>query len=163
MTSNFLWYPGASNNTGLLASALTVLSTETAFSGLTNTSIVLSGSSGAPGTGIFTNANTGQAIFGDVFFVSGGAITPSGVPVLSGWFIVSPDGGTTWEAAGATPPRPPDFVIPLPTSVASGAIYKSQSRVILPALQFKVLLQNNATATLGTGNTIKIAPFATQY
>jgi hypothetical protein len=164
---DFLWAAGTSNN-GLIASALSLLTTE--LESVTSASVVQSSVGGS--SGLFTNANTGQAIWGEIFYYPGnaGLTTGSGAPNLAGWFETTPD-GTAFESSAAAPARPPDFIIPLPASTAIGGanntVYKAAGLVRLPALKFYVLIQNNAGATLGAGGTsapyIKLAPVAVQY
>ena len=87
---------------------------------------------------------------------------------MSGWFLTSPDGGTTFEQTTVVPPRAPDFIIPLPaTTITASVVYKTSAPVLIPALTFKALIQNNTGQTLGTGGTtapaIKLATYALQY
>lgn len=163
MPTNFLWGPGSGNN-GLLEPAITLMTTE--LESVTNGSVALSSVNGS--SGVFTNANTDQAIWAELFYSAGNAgMTPTAGGNISGWFIQSLDGGTTFEASGAAPPRPPDFIIPLPAAAITTALYKSAGMVRLPALNFKVLIQNNAGVTTGAGGTtapfLKAAPITVQY
>lgn len=158
MPSNFLWFGGASNS-GLLATPLTLMTTE--LNALTNASVAVSSVGGAAGK--FTNADTAQAMFAHIHFTLGSVTTMIAGANLSGWFLESPDSGTTFEPTGAAPARAPDFIIPLPLTTGGGT-YKSQGLVRVPALQFKVLVQNNSGQTFtATGNTLKLAPVAVQY
>lgn len=161
MSTNFLYAPGTSNS-GLLANAVTLQSTE--MNSLASAALIVSSVGGASGK--FTNSDTAQGIFADLFLTLGAigsALT--GAPSLTGWFLTSPDSGTTLESLTVQPPRPPDFIIPLPlTTIGAGAVYKSQGLVRLPALQFKVLVLNNSgQAFAASANTLKMAPYAVQY
>lgn len=167
MSANFIWYPGSSNN-GLLVSAVTLMTTE--LKGIANAAVIVSSVGGS--SGLFTNSNTAQAIWGDIFYYPGNAgCTPTAGGNLAGWFLTSLDGATTNLESGTTvPPRSPDFVVPLPASAIGGAntiTYRTIGVVRIPALSFKVLIQNNAGVTLGAGATtspsLKLAPYAVQY
>jgi len=158
MVANFLWLPGTSNN-GLTAAAKTLLADTSEMASLTNTSYVVSSVSGA--SGIFTNADTNQAIWAQLFLTLGaiGSALSAGAN-LAGWFLRSYDGGTTFEQASVAPPRSPDFLIPLPaTTIGAATVWGSGSLVILPALKYKVGIQNNTGQTLAaTGNLLRAAP-----
>jgi hypothetical protein len=135
----------------------------------TSGSVIVSSVGGS--SGIFTNSNTAQAIWGDIFYYPGNAgCTPTAGGNLAGWFLTSLDGGTTFESQTVVPARPPDFIIPLPASAIGGAntiVYRSAGIVRVPALEFYVLVQNNAGVTLGAGATtspsLKLAPYSVQY
>jgi hypothetical protein len=162
MSSNFLWAPGTSNS-GLLSSLLTLQNTE--LDGLTTGSLIVSSVGGSSGK--FTNSDTGQAVWGDLYLTLGaiGSALSSGA-ALSGWFLTSPDSGTTYESTTLAPPRSPDFTIPLPaTTISAGTVFKSQGKVLLPALQFKVIVQNNTGQTFAgsAANFLKLATQALQY
>jgi hypothetical protein len=163
MATNFLWYSGSSNN-GLLTSAVTLMTTE--LNSIANAGTAVSSVGGSSGT--FTNANIGQGMIADLFLTLGAVGTAlSAGANLSGWFLTSPDGGTTFEntVSGAAQARAPDFIIPLPaTTITAGWVYKSAGPVMVPALEFKVFVQNNSGQTwASSGNTIKLAPYAMQY
>lgn len=163
MPTNFLWDAGTSNN-GLLTSAITLLSTE--LNSLATTDTVTSSVGGS--SGVFTNSNTAQAMWADIFLTLGAVGTAlSAGATVAGWFLTSPDGGTTFEtpATNTAPPRPPDFVILLPaTTITAGWAYKAMGLVLVPALEFKVYLQNSSGQTwASSGNTLKLAPVAAQY
>jgi len=82
---------------------------------------------------------------------------------LSGWFLTSPDGGTTFESATVVPPRPADFVVPLDATTGN-KVYKTTGLIRLPALKFKVLVQNNSGQSFtATGNTLQAAIYTIQY
>ena len=118
-----------------------------------------------------TNSDTAQAVLGDIFLSLGNPGISSAMSQganLAGWFLTSPD-GTTFESTSVAPPRPPDFIIPLPATTVSGGAppFRTAGPVILPALEFKVLVQNNTGQTFGNGSTtapsLKLAPYAMQY
>lgn len=168
--SNFLWYSGYSANNGLVGTTITVITGE--IQSLTASGVTISATGGA--SGVFNSSGTGtnQAIWGDVYYSNGApGVTTTGVGVnIAGWWIQSFDGGTTFESASTSgtvsPPRPPDWIIPLPTTVST-TVYKSSGLVRMPSTPFKVLVQNNYAATLGTGATtapyIKISQIAVQH
>lgn len=166
MPTNFLWYAGSSNN-GLLTTAVNLMTTE--IESLATGSVIISSVNGS--SGVFTNSNTAQGIYADIFYAVGnpgiGTALNAGAN-LAGWFLTSPDGGTTYEQTSVAPPRAPDFIIPLPaTTISASVVYKTTGPIIVPALKFKVLIQNNTGQTLGTGGTtapyISLAPYAMQY
>jgi hypothetical protein len=106
---------------------------------------------------------TAQGVWGHLFLTIGGSIASavSAGGNIAGWWIMSFDGGTTFESyvSSQALARPPDWVIPLPATVInSGTVYKSAGIVPFPALQFRSQLQNNTGQTLGTSNTIKMTP-----
>lgn len=152
---NALYAPGTSNS-GLLTSAISLQTTE--LNALANASVIVSSVGGT--SGLFTNSNTGQAKVGEIFFTLGTVTTMSAGANLAGWFLQSPDSGTTLESLTVVPPRPPDFIVPLDATTGN-KVYKAAGQVRLPALQFKVLVQNNSgQAFTSTGNTLKLAPIA---
>jgi hypothetical protein len=156
----FLWQPGA-ENTGLYASALTLMSVE--LSAVASGAVALSSVGGA--AGVFSNSNTGQVIWSPLVLTLGstaGAFQTGGN--LSCWFLQSLD-GVTFESGTAAPPRAPDVVFPLPAAaLAATATFLSQGLVRLPALRFKVICQNNSGQTLNaSGNSVVLAPTAVQY
>jgi hypothetical protein len=153
----FLWGAGTSNN-GLLTSVLTLMTTELNALGI---------GSGVVSSNAFNNSQTGQAVFGDVSFLAGGAFTPTAGGIISGWFIRSRDGGSTYEYSGAVPTRPTDFTIPL-IAAAYAANQQAWSvgihAVRIPATYFKVYVQNNNTVALFTsGNTLVLSPVGLDY
>ncbi len=163
MATNFLW-----SATSPLVSAFNLMTTE--IESLTSGSVIISSVGGT--SGVFTLTNTGQSIFGDIFFSFGypgvGSALSAGANI-AGWFLTSPDGGTTYETPYYAPPRSPDFIIPCPaTTISAGAApFKATGLVRMPPLQFKVMIQNNTGQTLGNGSTtvpyLKLAPVAMQY
>ena len=161
MATSFLYNSGTSYN-GLLESAFALETTE--LNGLTNSSVAVSSVGGT--SGVFNQSNTAQAIWSELFLTLGavGSALSAGANI-AGWFVQSFDGGTTFEQSSVAELRPPDFIIPLPaTTVSGGSIYKAAGLVRLPALPFKVMLQNNTGQTLAaTANTLKCAPIAVQY
>jgi hypothetical protein len=161
MTTPFLWGLGSSNS-GLLATLLTLQSTE--LNSLANGSVVLSSVGGVSGK--FTNADTAGAIWAELFLTLGaiGSALSAGANV-AGWFISSADSGTTYEKSSAAPARAPDFIIPLPaTAISAADQFKAAGKVLLPSLQFKVLLQTNpGQALAASANTLKLAPISVQF
>jgi len=137
-------------------------------SGLTNGSAVLSSywtnPLGANTAGVFDpSVDFLSAPDADIFFISGGAFTPTAGGFIYGWFIPSYDGGTTFESdaiatASSTvsaEPRSPDFTIALDAAAhAAGSTRWMQARTLnnasiqLPSQRFKVKLQNLSGATM---------------
>jgi hypothetical protein len=152
---NGLFNTGTSNS-GLIASLLSLQTTE--LNALANGALIVSSVGGSSGK--FTNADTGAAKFGEIHFTLGTVTTMSAGANLSGWFLQSNDSGSTYESLTVVPPRPPDFIVPLDATTGN-KIYKAAGQVRLPALQFKVLVQNNSGQSFtATGNTLKLAPIA---
>lgn len=158
-TGTYLWDTGTSNN-GLLTSVVTLMTTEIAS--LSSGSVIISSVNGA--SGVFNTTNTGGAILGEIYFSEGNAgNTPVAGGNVTGWFLTTPD-GSTYESITAVPPRAPDFIVPLPAGAITTALFKANGLVNIPALPFKVLIQNNSGANFGAGATtagyLKLAPVA---
>lgn len=166
MATNFL---EAAGTNGFLATPFNLLSTE-----LNSLASGAAATSSVGGTaGVFSQTNDANAIWGSLYFTAGGAFTPAVGGYIAGWFLLSTDGGTTFEAAISTPSttvaalsRSPDFIISLDNvAYASGNIRWCQGRRInLPWESYKVLFQNNSGVALpASGNLIKVGPVAIQY
>lgn len=171
MATNFLYYPGTTTapNTGLVASVQTLLSSD--MVGVASSGTVISAFNG--NSGVFTSSNTGQAVWGAVFLTWGTSAStgPAAGGNIAGWFLLSPDGGTTFESSVHTASlpnrRPPDFIVYHSTeSINSSDTYVAPA-IRLPALAFKVMVQNNLGITSPSSATgypaLKLAPFAVQY
>jgi len=159
-TTPFLWGTGT-NNDGLLATLLTLQSTE--LNSLANAALIISSVGGSSGK--FTTANDGAAIWGDLFLTLGAiGSTLSAGANLAGWFLTTPD-GSNFESLTVAAPRATDFIVPLPVStIGAGSMFKAAGLVRLPALPFKVLVQNNSgQAFAASGNTVKVAPVSVQF
>lgn len=163
--ATFTWYPGSSGNTGQLSATINVMTTE--LNTLVAGSGIISSVNGA--SGVFTGVNTGQAIWGDIWFTVGGtaisAVTAGSN--LSGWFLM-PNSGGTYETPSATtpPPRPPDWMIPLVGTPGTTTTWKSIGvhAVKFPATNFKVFVQNNCSVNLASAGQVLQAGFvAEQY
>jgi hypothetical protein len=166
MATNFLEYSGGTN--GFLTAPFNLMTTE--LNALANFVAGTSGTalSSVGGTsGVFTQTNWGSGIWGVIDFVSGGAFTPTAGGYLAGWFLFSPDGGTTFEKNVATQdmPRSPDFIIPLFASAyAASDVSQSSGIVRIPWWSNKVFFSNHSGVALpATGNIIKGASVAIQY
>lgn len=173
MPTNFLWSTGT---LGLVTGApVTLISTDMASLAASTSStsgIAVSGAN-IGSSGFLTSTNTGQAVWGEIMYsmgTPGSSVNAMGAGSnIAGWFLVSQDGGVTFESTLAAPPRAPDFIIPFPaTTIAPSANpFKAAGLVRLPALPFRTLVQNNSTNTLGgssnTACTVKVAPVAMQY
>ena len=157
MATQFLYGAGTSNS-GLLTTLLTLQTTE--LNSLASAALIISSVGGASGK--FTNNDTAQGIYCDLFFNLGTVTTMSVGANLAGWFLTSPDSGTTYESLTVVPPRAPDFVVALDATTGN-KVYAAR-RVVLPALQFKVLVQNNSGQSFtASGNTLKAAIYSIQY
>jgi hypothetical protein len=160
MPTNFLEAAGTS---GFIATPFNLLSTE-----LNALATVNSATSSVGGTsGVFSQTNYANAIWSEVYLTLGGSFTPVAPAYLAGWFLFSPDGGTTFEAVVANTDlaRTPDFVIPaMITTYASGAVLQASGLVRVPWWSNKVFVNSHLGATLpATTNTLKTAPVAIQY
>jgi len=162
MATNFLEATGGST-AGYFSSVTTLISSEL---------VSLGSSSLATSANVFTSSGSfGQAIYGEVGVVWGGSITPTVGSYISGWFLRSFDGGSTYETLGGTAlgaARPPDFTIALSTiAYANGNVTYASGIVKMPWSPVKVLIQNNAGATFPSSATaytaIKLGPVAVQY
>jgi hypothetical protein len=167
MPTNFL---DAAGTNGLIQSAFTLMSTE--LNSLTSGGAATSSVNGS--SGVFTQSSYSNAIWAPVWFQAGGSFSPTAGGALVGWFLLSPDGGSTFEAAISTPsttvpalPRSPDFIIPLDSSgtYSSSTIKWCAGRFVkAPWESHKVLIQNLSGTTLpASGNLIKAAGVAVQY
>jgi hypothetical protein len=152
------------------ASAVTLLTTE--LNALASGAAATSSVGGT--SGVFTESSTSSYLWGDLVFNPGGAFgsAPAAGGYLAGWFLRSPDGGSTFETVVATPsltqpalPRSPDFVIPIDAATgASGDLKWGQGRTPLPYESYKVLLQNMTSQALAaTGNTLRVLPITNEY
>jgi hypothetical protein len=161
MAANFL-EATAGSTIGYFSAVTTIISSE----------LVSLASSGTATSGsVFTSsASFGQAIWGEVLVKFGGAITPTVGGFIAGWFLRSPDGGTTFEVTGTSVPqaRSPDFTIPLSTlAYANTNVAYATGIVRMPWSPSKIFIQNNTGATLPSSATaytlIQLGPVAVQY
>lgn len=121
-------------------------------------------------SGVYNQSNFSSAPLDEIWFTSGGAFTPTGSPILYGWFLKSIDGGTTFESLISTPsttvpalPRNPDFTIPLDAAAFASGNLKFGTISNLPAPSFKVVVQNMSGVALpATGNKITVGPYTYQ-
>lgn len=161
MATNFLEAPGTS---GFITAPFNLMSSELNALATGNTA-----TSSVGGTsGVFSQTNIANAIWGKIWFSAGGAFTPTGVPDIHGWFLSSDDGGTHFEAAitaNADLPRPPDFVIPFwAAAYASGNRSWAPGLVKLPFESFKVYVRSNLGVSLSaSGHTIQLGSVAVQF
>jgi hypothetical protein len=160
MATDFLEDSGTN---GFIATPYNLMSTE--LNALANGNSAVSSAGGT--SGVFSQSNSAHAIWAQLYFVSGGSFTPASPNYIAGWFLFSPDGGSTFEAApsNADMARTPDFIIPLTAAAyASGNIAQASGIVRVPWWSNKVQIVSHAGATLpATGNLIKAAPVAIQY
>lgn len=114
----------------------------------------VTGSAGGSG-GIFSATQIKNLAAGEVFLTCAGSFTPTAGGCISGWFLRSSDGGTTFEktTSNTALARPPDFIIPLnAVATVSGDVYFAAGEIRLPSCPFKVYVQNNAGVSLGASN-----------
>lgn len=166
MATDFLLAAGTN---GFIATPFNLLSTE--LNALASGAAVTSSVGGT--SGVFNQASLAQALALSVYVTFGGAITPSVGGCLSIWFLLSPDGGTTFETAVSTPSttvsalsRAPDVIITLDNAAFASGNMRWANGLHLPSPweSFKILLQNNTGAALpATGNLIKAGPVTPQY
>lgn len=146
-----------------------------AGSGATNGLDGLTSGAAATSSSGYSQAETLGAKEAFLYYLSGDTTwTPSGAGAnIAVWFLLSMDGGSTYEVADNTPSttvpalsRPPDAVIPLDlVALGTGGKKKfATGRVKLPPGHFKVVAQNNGGATMGDTTTthagIYLAPVA---
>ena len=161
MPTNFLATTGT--NGFLTAAAVTALSSgTTTINSLANAGFIVS-------TGTYTQTNTASGLMGYVTLTIGSTFVSGPGGNVTGWFLDSFDGGTTYEST--VPGRPPDFIVPLTTSTSTAGgtpssgsgVYPSQL-VQMPWAPFKVLIQNNTGVTLGSsGQAVAFQSVAVQY
>lgn len=168
MATNFL---DAAGTNGLIQAQFSLVTTE--LNSLTNGSAATTSVNGT--SGVFTQTNWANAIWGGIQFKSGGAFTPTGGGAIWGWFLLSQDGGSTFEAVIATASssvpalgRAADFIIPTyegGAAWASGNIRAIQGRYVkVPWESHKLVIQNMSGVTLpSSGNVISGTGMAIQY
>jgi hypothetical protein len=158
--TNFLEYSGGTN--GFLQAPFNLMSTE--LNTLSNGSSAVSSVGGTSGK--FTQTNWSSGIWGVIHFVSGGAFTPTAGGYLAGWFLYSPDGGSTFEktVSNTDMPRSPDFTIPLFASAYATSDIAQSPLIRIPWWSHEVFVLNHSGAALPSGgNLIKGASVAIQY
>lgn len=167
MATNFLHATGTN---GFIVSPFDLFNnTDAAFDNLANGNTVTSANAGSSGK--FNQTNFGSAQYGLIWFTVGDvAFTPTAGGNLTGWFIHSPDGGSTFENTDANVaiPRPPDFIIPFTAAALNTSdIIFASGLVLLPYDTVKVYVQNNSGVTLGNTTTthakLTCGPVADQY
>ena len=160
----FLYDSGTTNN-GLLASYLTLMTTE--LNTLATAGVIVSSAGGLSTNGVFNSTLTGRSLYADVYLTLASAVTTLAGSVLSGWFMTSPDAGTTYEQVALAPPRTPDFVIPTPVGLlVTPFVYKSIGvhKVQVPATYFKIVVQSSLGVSMpASGNTLKMAIVGLDY
>lgn len=159
MTSPFVW--------GTPATAFNLMTTEleSQAAGALFVSSVLHG------TGIVSMSDTLSYELANIFFMVGNPGYSSAFTqgaALSGWWLESPDGGTTFPIATFAPTRAPDFSFAMPLStVAASTLFPPCIKVSLPSGPFKVLVQNNLLVTSASGATtapyLKCVPYTENY
>jgi hypothetical protein len=156
MPTNFL------QETGFLATPFNLMTTE--LNALASGANVISSVGGS--SGVFTQTNFGNGIFGAVHFKAGGAFTVVAGGYLAGWFLYSPDGSSFERVTAAVDlPRPPDFIIPLPTgATVTNDVFQSSGLCRLPWWSTKIYLGNRTGVALSaSGHVIQCAPVAIAY
>lgn len=161
MATNFL---EAAGTNGFIATPFNLLSTELNTLGSGNSAVSSVGGS----SGIFTQTNFANAVWGAIYFVAGGALagTPAAGAYIAGWFLFSPDGSSFEKTVSNTDlPRSPDFIIPLDAAAyAANDITPASGIVRLPWWSTKVFVVNHSGFALNAAsNLIKCGPVAIQY
>lgn len=158
-TKDFYLDPGTS---GFIATPFNLMTTE--LNALANGSTASSSVGGS--SGVFTQSNFTNAMLTEIVFTAGGAFTPSAGGTLNGWWLKSPDGGTTYEKSNVTTalPRPPDFYIPLLPLAYTSSDISFGVIAACPWPTAKVFVYNNSGTTLpATGNVIRAGPVGWGY
>lgn len=166
MTANFLLAPGTS---GFIA---TPFAYGMVSGGNTTTQLTTPVDGSTPNTFTQTSGTTAQAVWGSVYFRSGGSFTPSTGAYIAGWFLrQAPNGGNTDSestlATNQPPPRAPDFQIPLyAVAYASGSVSWAQGGYVkLPWETYQVFVQSvpGSGVSVPTSSTIRVGGVAVQY
>lgn len=145
---------------------------------VTITLSALASGAAATGSTVFTPGTSGTLLGAQKcqawFQVITAGWTPTAGGQVSGWWLMSTDGGTTFENLRSTPsttvmalPRPPDFIIPMyqgGTALSANDILFANGPFRYPYVGAKVVLQNLTGAAMGTGvHTFTIGGVADQY
>ena len=163
MATNFLHATGTN---GALTAAFQVIG-GAELNALANAGVVVGSTSGS--SGVFTQSNFASGQYGYFYATTGASSgwTPTAGGNLTGWFMHSPDGGTTYETTVGTTglARPPDFIISLAANaLPASSIVGYSSLVPMPYDTCKFYIQNNSGATTASvSNTIKCFVVADQY
>lgn len=156
MPTNFL------QETGFLATPFNLMTTE--LNALGSGANAVSSVGGT--SGVFTQTNFGSGIFAAIHFKAGGAFTVVAGGYFAGWFLYSPDGSAFEKVvAAADLPRPPDFIIPMPTgATATNDVFQAAGLVRLPWWSTKCYIGNRCGVALSaSGHVIQCGPVAIQY
>lgn len=161
MATNFL---AATGTNGFLTA-----SPVTAFSAATTTINSVANAATVISTLVFSQTDTAHGLLGYVSLTVGSSFGPTAGGNITGYWVQSPDGGTTYESTILV--RPPDWMISLSTSTSSspgtetsGSAYRLSPLCAMPWGTFKVAIVNNSGVTLGTsGNSIAFQTVAMQY
>jgi hypothetical protein len=166
MTTTLQLDPGTQ---GWKTSAVVNLQT-TELNSLASGAAATSSVGGGGSNGEFSQTDFASAPMLEIWFTAGGAFTPSAGGALYGWFLKSPDGGTSFESIVATPSttvqalsRSPDFVIPLDNAAYASGNIRFGGQVQAPAPTTKVVIQNMSGAALpASGNKVTAGPYTYQ-
>lgn len=154
--ANFIFNTGT---LGFLTAPFNLMTTE--LNALASAAVIISSVNGT--SGVFSQTNTVSAIWGYIWFKSGGTFTPTGAPSIAGWYIKN-DGSGNYEKAVAAPSRAPDFQIPFLPSAYASADYVWSPLIKLWEPNTKTLIQNLTNTTLpATGNTMLVGVTAITY
>lgn len=133
--------------------------------------VLASSSSGWRGTGVITAADLTpaggvvQATLADLYFFSGGTMTPAVGGVASVWTPMTFDGGTHFESALATPsttvapfPESPRGQISLDNAAFAAGSIKVAENVNLLSCNFSSLLWNTSGVVMPANSGLILAP-----
>lgn len=144
----------SSGTNGFLVPPFIAMSSE--LIGLANGSVAVSSGYGTAGK--FTSTNFGNAPQMYAWAVFGSSVAaPSAGANLTGWYVHSPDGGTSYEKVSTVSglPRSPDFIIPANSTGAYAAAEVIYGIGVPPTPydNCRIAIQNNLGVTLSTAAT----------
>jgi len=155
MATNFLETAGTN---GFIVSPVTVMTTE--LNSWTTSFTATSSSS-------FNQSSWGNSMWGVAQLILGSSITwsTSTRSSASGWFLYSPDGGTTYEVT--TPLRSPDFFLPPPLSGSStsSSLVSISNIFRIPWCTTKIFISTPSSGipSSASGNSLKICAVTIRY
>lgn len=145
---------------GFLATPFNLMTTE--LNTLANGNSAVSSVGGS--SGVFSQSDWQSGLWAEAHFVAGGAVTPSAGGYIAGWFLLSPDGGSTFEKTFSNTdlPRTPDLIIPFANSaLASNDVVPAMGIIRLPWWSTKLFVVSHVGVSLpSSGNIIKLGSVA---